>query len=78
MKKKNIFEKSSVHFFIIGKIFKFSYYSSNLVSNLFSTLARNRIRRAFYSYGQLPDVHKRLVPNYETHLGQLLKCVDRK
>jgi hypothetical protein len=46
--------------------------------DLCRTLARNRIRRAFYSYGRLPDAHKRLVPKYEAHLAQLLQCIDRK
>ena len=42
-----------------------------MIDNLFRTIARNRIRRAFYSYNQLSDAHKRLVPKYETYLGQL-------
>ncbi|CAF3505224.1 unnamed protein product [Adineta steineri] len=43
----------------------------------YKTLARNRVRRAFYSYNRLSDSHKNLVSNYETHLAQLLKCIDR-
>ncbi len=78
-KKKNIFERSSVPFFIIGRFSSsFSICWELEILHFFRTLARNRIRRAFYSYGQLPEAHKRLVPTYETHLAQLLKCIDRK
>ncbi len=66
-----------MHFFIIGKCFIYKNQKT-FIDNSFRTLARNRIRRAFYSYGQLPDTHKRLVPNYESHLAQLLKCIDQK
>ncbi|CAF4925215.1 unnamed protein product, partial [Rotaria socialis] len=44
----------------------------------YRTSARNRVRRAFYSYGRLPEAHKRLVPKYESYLSQLLKCIDQK
>ncbi|CAM4920400.1 unnamed protein product [Rotaria socialis] len=43
----------------------------------YRTSARNRVRRAFYSYGRLPEAHKRLVPKYESYLSQLLKCIDQ-